>query len=312
MKLNRRDFFNFLAVSASASLAGSASAANVKENVPPSDGYAMLVDTTECIGCRKCEYACDQANHLTGQPVEAFEDSTVFDRNRRMTDKSFTVVNRSSNPDDPRRPIYIKTQCMHCLHPACVSACLVGALQLNPDGTVTYDAGKCIGCRYCMVACPFQVPTYEYDNPLTPRVMKCTFCHERVTKDNKIPACAEMCPMMALTFGKRSELIERARERIKSQPQRYIDHIYGEHEVGGTSWMYLASRKFEDLGFLKLGTETMPSLTEPIQHSIFKLGLPPLTLYGLLGAMMWAYRNDESGVDGCTENSHAEEKDPRA
>jgi formate dehydrogenase iron-sulfur subunit len=303
MKLDRRDFLHFLSASAAASLAGSATAASQHgAPTPSSEGVGMLVDTTECIGCRKCEFACDQSNHLTGNSVEAFEDPAVFDRDRRMTDKSFTVVNRVPNPEDTRRPTYIKTQCMHCLRPACTSACLVGALRTAENGSVVYDAWKCLGCRYCMVACPFQVPTYEYDNPLNPRVMKCTFCHERVVNEGGIPACAEMCPPMALTFGKRSELITLAHEKIDTQPHRYINRVYGEHEAGGTSWLYLAPREFEDLGFLKLGTTAMPSLTEPIQHAIFKFGLPPLTLYGLLGAMMWAYRNDDSPSD----NEHEE------
>ncbi len=308
MKLDRRNFLHFLTASAATSLAGQATATTGQETNAHPEAIGMLVDTTECVGCRKCEFACDQANHLTGKTVEAFEDTTVFDRDRRMDDKCYTVVNRSPNSEDPRKPTYIKTQCMHCLRPACTSACLVGALRTAENGAVVYDAWKCLGCRYCMVACPFQVPTYEYDNPLNPRVMKCTFCHERVAVEGGIPACAEMCPPMALTFGKRSELLKLAHQKIESQPARYINHVYGEHEVGGTSWLYLAPRAFEELGFLKLGPGAMPSLTEPIQHAIFKLGLPPLTLYGLLGAMMWAYRNDDSP----SESGHEEDEAHRA
>lgn len=293
MKLDRRTFLNLCATGMATSLSGQANASGEQAGDTTAGGVGMLVDTTECIGCRKCEYACDQANQLTGKPVEAFEDASVYDRDRRMDEKAYTVVNRIPNTENPREPTYIKTQCMHCLRPACTSACLVGALRIAENHAVVYDAWKCLGCRYCMVACPFQVPAYEYENPLNPRVMKCTFCHERIEKEGGIPACAEMCPPMALTFGKRSELLKLAHQKIRSQPERYIDHVYGEHEVGGTSWLYLAPREFEDLGFLKLGTGAMPTLTEPIQHAIFKLGLPPLTLYALLGAMMWTYRNDD-------------------
>jgi Fe-S-cluster-containing dehydrogenase component len=265
----------------------------------------MLVDTTECIGCRKCEWACDQANHLTQKTIAEFEKTDVLAQERRMAPDAYTVVNRFPNPKNPEKPIMVKLQCMHCLQPACTSACLVGALQVAENGAVVYDAWKCLGCRYCMVACPFQVPTYEYDHPLTPRVRKCTFCHERVSEEGKIPACAEVCPPMALTFGQRAGLLELAHEKIQSNPDRYIDHVYGEHEVGGTSWLYLASREFEEIGFLKLGTDSMPSHTEPIQHAIFKFGIPPLALYGLLAAMMWAYRTGDEISAPATGEGHA-------
>lgn len=261
--------------------------AGANESSLPLDGMGMLVDTTECIGCRKCEFACAQANELTGYPVEAYEDESVFGTPRRMTADEYTVVNRYANPEDAEKPIHVKSQCMHCLDPACASACLVGALRREENGSVSYDAGKCMGCRYCMVACPFQVPAYEYDNAFTPKVQKCSFCFDRVEKEGKIPACAEMCPPMCLTFGKRSELLQIAREKIASDPDRYEDHIYGEHEVGGTSWLYLAGRPFTELGFLEVGTVAPPHLSERIQHSIFKFGALPAMLFGLLGATMW-------------------------
>jgi len=170
---------------------------------------------------------------------------------------------------------------------------------------VTYDTWKCMGCRYCMVACPFQVPSYEYDNSLTPQVRKCGFCFERVSQEGKLPACAEICPPMCLTFGKRSELLEVARQKIENQPQRYIPHIYGEHEVGGTAWLYLAGKPFEELGMLSLGDKPVPQLTETIQHSIFKFGIPPLMLYALLGVTMRAFREREDpSPQEITEDKH--------
>jgi Fe-S-cluster-containing dehydrogenase component len=256
----------------------------------------MLMDITECIGCRKCEFACSQTNHLSDKTLKDFEDLSVYEKNRRMQADAFTVVNRFPNGENPEKPISVKIQCMHCLQPACASACIVGALELTASGAVVYDAWKCLGCRYCMVACPFQVPTYEYDDPLTPRVRKCTFCHERLV-EGKIPACAEMCPPMALTFGKRSELLALAHQKIENHPGRYVNRVYGETEVGGTSWLYLAPKAFEELGFLNLESGSMPALTEPIQHAIFKFGIPPLMLYGLLGAVMWAYRNGDDSAE---------------
>jgi Fe-S-cluster-containing dehydrogenase component len=270
-----------------------------------SDGVGMLVDTTLCIGCRKCEWACSQANATSDFPLERFEDPTVFDAQRRMTASAFTVVNRYPNPNEPERPVFVKFQCMHCVRPACVSACLVGALQTRENGVVTYDAWKCMGCRYCMVACPFQVPAYEYENAFTPRVRKCTFCFERVTQEGKVPACAEICPPMCLTFGKRAELIGLAHEKLGAHPDRYLPHVYGEDEVGGTGWLYLAGRDFAQIGFLALGEEPVPELTETLQHGIFKFGIPPLMLYGLLGLAMWSYREgkDAARSKSATDNS---------
>lgn len=260
--------------------------------IPVDDGVAVLVDTTECIGCRKCEFACNREHKLSDAPLEAYEDTAVFAEQRRMPANAYTVINRHDNPANAEKPIYVKSQCMHCLEPACVSACLVTALTKAENGSVVYNASKCMGCRYCMVACPFQVPAYEYDNALTPQVRKCIFCFDRVTQEKKMPACVEMCPTNTLTFGKRSEVLKVAHEKIAMHPTRYIDKVYGEEEVGGTRWMYLASRSFEELGFLNLGTAAVPKLTESIQHGIFKFGIPPLMLFGLLGAAMAVFRDD--------------------
>ncbi len=245
-------------------------------------GYGVLVDTTECIGCRKCEFACAKSNQLSELPLEAFEDKSVYDQPRRMTADAYTVVNRYNDAAQPEKPTFVKAQCMHCLRPACASACLVGALRPQPNGAVTYDAWKCMGCRYCMVACPFQVPAYEYDNAFTPKVSKCSFCFERVSTEGKPPACVDMCPPMCLTFAKRSELIDLARAKIKARPEQYLDHVYGEHELGGTSWLYLTSRPVTELGLLEFGEKPIPEYTEPLQHGIFKHGVPPMLLFGLL------------------------------
>ena len=288
--MDRRSFLGVAGIGVTCGLfAADTSAAS--ESVPL-DGMGMLVDTTECIGCRKCEFACDREHELADAPVDAYEDVSVYDEPRRMHADAFTVVNRYSNPADLERPVYVKSQCMHCLEPACESACLVGALRREENGAVSYDASKCMGCRYCMVACPFQVPAYEYDNAFTPKVSKCSFCFERISQDGRIPACAEMCPPMCLTFGKRSELLQLGRDKIAADPERYENHIYGEHEVGGTSWLYLASKPFAEVGFLELGTAPPPRLSEQIQHSIFKFGALPAMLFGLLGVTMRSLGSD--------------------
>ncbi|MCG3195571.1 MAG: 4Fe-4S dicluster domain-containing protein [Candidatus Omnitrophica bacterium] len=283
MHLDRRQFLEVLGTTAFTAVGATPAGASGGDS--HEDPMGMLVDTTNCIGCRKCEFACSQAHHLNDLPVEAFEDKAVFENHRRMDANALTVVNRFPNEEEPDKPTYVKSNCLHCLNPGCVSACLVGALQKTETGAVVYDPWKCIGCRYCMVACPFEVPAYEFLEPLAPRVRKCDFCAER-TAEGKIPACAEMCPPMCLTYGKRSELLQMAREKIEERPDRYVHRIYGEEEAGGTAWLYLAPKEFEQLGFIHLGSEGVPVLTETIQHSIFRYGVLPLMLFGLLGATM--------------------------
>ncbi len=290
-------------------LLGSSEAARAGGPAPASDSLGVLVDCTRCVGCRRCEKACNEINEdLPRQPAEAFDDDSVFQRQRRMDAAAYTVVNRYQNPADAEKPTYVKFQCMHCLDPACVSACFVRALTREADGAVTYDASKCVGCRYCMVACPFQVPGYEFDNTLTPQLRKCTFCFQTRLDKGEMPACVQACPMQVMTFGKRRELLRLARQRLKKHPHRYVDHIYGENEVGGTAWMYLSGISFADMSLPELGYHPAPGYTEPIQHAIFKWFLPPLALYGALGGMMWFFNSREkqakaaaSGKDGENE-----------
>ena len=204
-----------------------------------------------------------------------------------MDYSTYTIVNRyQSVSGDAFKPVFAKFQCMHCLRPACKSACIVGAFSSEATGAVQYDSWKCIGCRYCMAACPFQVPAYEYRNAFTPKVRKCTFCQPRISAGG-LPACVQACPMEVMTFGPRESLLIEARARLASYPERYVQHIYGEHEVGGTAWLYLSGIPFEQIGLPTLGYHPTPGYTEPIQHAIFKYFLPPLGLYSLLGGLMW-------------------------
>ncbi|MBK6765722.1 MAG: 4Fe-4S dicluster domain-containing protein [bacterium] len=265
MNISRKDFLKLAGLAAvrvgAGALPNDASAA-VEEFEGNPDRFGILVDTTQCIGqnCRRCELACAKEHNLPALD-KAPEDATVFDQPRRTHPGQFTVVNRfpGSNPDSP---VYVKKQCMHCDEPACASACLVGAFTKTDQGAVAYDASVCIGCRYCMIACPFDIPTYEYASALHPRVRKCTFCLETRLKEGKPPACTEACPREVMTFGKREDLIKVARQKIARHHEKYVDHIYGEHEVGGTSWMYLAAQPFDTLGFrTDLGKTPYPSLT---------------------------------------------------
>jgi formate dehydrogenase iron-sulfur subunit len=286
-KQNRRDFLKTGALlgTAIAGLSSNKTKAKPKD-VLSDDRMGVLVDTTVCIGCRKCEWACKTAHDISTQPRDEYADRSVFKKMRRPNEKALTVVNEYPNPQNVSLPTDVKVQCMHCDHPACVSACIVGAMSKQENGSVIWDTSKCIGCRYCMVACPFQVPSFQYDKALNPKIMKCDFCFER-TKKGKLPACVEICPVETLTYGTRSELIRIAREKIKRNPDRYINHIYGEYEAGGTSWMYLANQDFAKLAFPNPGDKTMPGTSESIQHGIFAYFVPPVSLYAILGGIMW-------------------------
>jgi Fe-S-cluster-containing dehydrogenase component len=254
MDVSRRTFFKIAGVAGAVGLAGRPAAAQGATLGPP-DACAMLVDTTKCIGCRACEAACAEANGLPGPTGDLVAGT------RRITDqRTFTVVNAYAR-EGGAEPRFVKTQCNHCLEPGCASACPVKALEKTSAGPVVYHADRCIGCRYCMLACPFEVPKYEYDKA-APYVRKCEFCAARQAA-GKQPACVSVCPSGALQFGMRSALLEEARTRIYTNAGRYVHHIYGEHEVGGTSWLYLSDVPFERLGLrTDLGTEGFAELTQ--------------------------------------------------
>ncbi len=287
MAVSRRSFLGALGAISLAS--ASPDNALAWQSKAPPDPYGCLVDLTRCIGCRKCEQACNEVNSLPA-PTNKFDDLTVLDAKRRPDQNAFTVINRyytgKIDERDKLLPTFVKVQCMHCQDPACASACITGALQKKENGAVHYDVSKCIGCRYCMVACPFEIPAYEYADPITPRVRKCTFCFERISEQGGKPGCASICPVEAITFGKRKDLLKMAHTRIDKDPARYVDHVYGEKEVGGTSWLYIAGTQFEELGFQNLPERPMPQTPETIQHSLFSYLWSPLALFGVLGAVM--------------------------
>ncbi len=284
MRFSRRGFLQAAGATAGASLLGRIEAR--AETAGADDGPGVLVDTTLCVGCRACEAACSEANKLPPPP----EDDKVLLGKRDTSQDAFTVVNRTEKSPGVVR--YAKKQCMHCVAPACASACPVRAMDKQPEGPVTYDPSRCLGCRYCMIACPFDIPKYEYSSN-TPRVRKCSFCAERQKKGLK-PACTEVCPSGALTFGKRSELLEVAKARIYQNPDRYLHHVYGEHEAGGTSWLYLTDVPVEQLALR--GDVPAEALPEKVSGA---LGAPPfvMTLWPplLMGLYAFSRRRDETG-----------------
>jgi Fe-S-cluster-containing dehydrogenase component len=293
MGVNRRHFLKWglgAAAAAAPKLLAQTATPKPDPQAAAAESAGCLVDTTLCIGCRKCEEACNRRNKLP-RPEVPFTDAAVFREERRPNDKAFTVVNEyagSPSPDQSAtKQTHVKVQCLHCLTPSCVSACIVGAMVKAKDGAVVYNPKVCLGCRYCMVACPFQIPAYEYDVVLKPRVRKCEFCADFAKGTGADPACAASCPTEALVFGTRSTLLTLAKDRISQRPDRYLDHIYGENEVGGTSWLYLTGRPIAEVGLLDVPTYIPAHKTESIQHGIFRYGIIPLTVYGALGGLMW-------------------------
>ena len=235
--MNRR---KVLTLRGSAGVVSALGSAKVAEASPASfpyypDSFGVLHDTTRCIGCRRCEAACQQVNHLP-EPKVPFTDLSVTDKRRHTTAYEWTVVNKY---EVNGKPYFRKLQCFHCNDPACASACFAKCFSKLPNGAVVYDGSQCVGCRYCMVACPFYVPGFQYDLAWDPLVQKCTFCEPRL-KEGKLPGCVEACPVDALTFGRRSDLIKIARARMAQNPGRYVDYLYGEYDAGGTAWMVLA------------------------------------------------------------------------
>jgi len=205
----------------------------------------LLFDATECIGCGNCYTACKEQNNLPATNKEFLKD--------HLSDKTFTVVEEYSD-------IYARKMCMHCLEPACVSVCPVGAFEKTQLGPVLYNEDKCIGCRYCMQACPHNVPRYEWGS-ITPRVRKCVLCYDRLKK-GQLPACAEACPVEATISGKLKDLIAEAERRIKENPDRYYPHIYGLEEAGGSNVLVISPVPFEQLGYSsKVPKQPMPEFT---------------------------------------------------
>ncbi|WP_242343301.1 4Fe-4S dicluster domain-containing protein [Anaeromyxobacter terrae] len=267
---------------------------------------ATLIDTTKCIGCRSCQVTCKQWNDMPAEQTQ-LQPSAGMQNPLTLSAKTLCVIT-AHEVDAPSAPggmqyVFAKRQCMHCDEPACASACPVTAIHKTKEGPVVYDESKCIGCRYCMWACPWSVPMAEWDS-LAPKIHKCDMCHDRALQpapalrngealtgeDQKrfaaaiaLPACVKQCPAGALKFGDREELLREARERMAASPGKYVDHVYGEREAGGTNMLYLASVPFAELGFPQVGTDALP------RRSAVALGAVPPAVIGVGAALGGAY-----------------------
>jgi Fe-S-cluster-containing dehydrogenase component len=297
--MDRRGFLKTLG------LAGAAVAcpriAGAEEAPAGGEPFGVLVDTTRCVGCNSCTSACAEAN---GWPEPEDPEKVT-----KPTPEQWTAVGRFRTS---KGEVFVKRQCMHCVSPACRSACLTAAMQKTAQGPVVWREDKCMGCRFCMISCPFDGPKFEYAST-NPRIRKCVMCADRIRQGGQ-PACVENCPEGGLAFGKRADLLREAHKRIADAPEQYVDHVYGEREAGGTSWLYLAGVPFEQLGFpAGVGETPYPDLTAPFLYSVpMVLTLAPTLMVGVARAMRGDGEDEGNGggnrgVNG--ENQSQEEEE---
>ena len=330
MNANRRQFLKLGLAGAAGALAPAAGETReLKARLP--DAVGVLYDATLCIGCKACEVACKKANGLPSAHDAGLEESCgvtgIWDASQGLSSRTLTKVKAFAEPqaagvEGPRRVSFIKRSCMHCVDPNCVSACPVSALTKDPQtGIVRYNPDACIGCRYCQLACPFNVPRFEFDKPF-PKIVKCEMCADRQA-EGKIPACAEACPTGASLFGRVSDLLDEAHRRLalkaggtteyplhrlgagemrRGRVAEYQPKVYGEFDGGGTQTLLLASVPFEDLGMPSLGDDSRARLTETIQHGLYQgLAAPALLLGGLVFTVYRRTRVAESEESQASE-----------
>ncbi len=292
--------------------------AEARERVEPSpDAVGMLFDSTLCIGCRACQAACKEANKLSADGGELGRG--MYDAPSDLNGSTKNIVKAAVAGD---RWTFVKQQCMHCVDPSCVSACMLGALhkegrgkrrfegEREGPGVVLYDKLTCVGCRYCQIACPFNGPKFEWGAAL-PLIVKCELCHQRAKPEARgplavaNPACVEVCPREAVIYGYRADRLAEARRRIAASPGRYLDHVYGEKEAGGTQVLYLAPAgfTFAQLGLPRLPERSPAQFSESVSHAPYFHGLTPVALYA---AMAFVVRRNKARQAAAEEEGRHE------
>ena len=285
--MDRRSFVKTLGVIGASSIPGRSLLA--EPTAGDMEFVGVLVDTTRCVGCQTCTMVCAEANGLPEPDLDAIDNG----KTRNTSESQWTLVNRFEVDD---QEIYVKKQCMHCDQPACAAACPTQALLKTEQGPVIWRGDKCMGCRFCMVSCPFEIPKFEYYSN-NPRIQKCQMCYGRL-QEGETPACVSECPEDAITFGKKKDLLDEAKKRIYQDPENYVHKVYGEYEVGGTGYLYLASVPYEKLGFrTDLGTKAYPEYTKTFLYSVpVVLTLFPAFLLALSNATK--KDDDSTGKEG--------------
>jgi Fe-S-cluster-containing dehydrogenase component len=317
MDIKRRDFLKVVAGSGLLVASGDLAFARAPKQIPP-HAVGILYDATVCIGCKVCQKACKEFNDM---PAEFSTPEQIWDDPVDLSGKTLNIIKVYKNGTGETKDAetngysFIKRHCMHCIDPACVSACPVSALKKDPDnGVVSYDKKACIGCRYCQLACPFNIPKFEFDKPF-PQIKKCQLCNHRY-KEGKFSACCEFCPTGASIFGNVTDLVAEAKKRltlktgdyyhypvahVKSKEtsyrpvSKYVNYVYGEKDGGGTQYLLLAGIPFTKLGMPELSERADAAFSEGLQHTIFKGMIAPGVL--LAGFLFAAYRSSRSHKD---------------
>ena len=284
MSTDRRSFFKNIAAAATLTAVPTAALAREKKKAPE-DAVGLLYDATKCIGCKTCVVACKDSNKLEADTRGYGEG--LYDSPTGLNEFTKNVIQLARDGEDQS---FVKKQCMHCIDPACVGACMLGALKKDKFGVVTYNVSSCVGCRYCETVCPFNVPKFQWTS-VTPRIVKCELCKERLA-EGKEPACTEVCPRKAVIYGKYTDLLDEAHRRLAAEPNKYVQKVYGEHDLGGTQVLYLSHMEFEKLGFRFNQEESVPHLQQTVTHGIYKGFVGPVALYAMLGAVLFRNRKN--------------------
>ncbi len=311
MNIKRRDFLKVVAGSSLLLASGDVAFARTAKKLPPS-AVGILYDATVCIGCKACQNACKQYNEM---PAEHTAPEQIWDDPVDLSGKTLNIIKAYKNGTGATKDAeingysFVKRHCMHCIDPSCVSACPVTALDKKSDnGVVTYNKNACIGCRYCQIACPYNIPRFEWDDPF-PQIRKCQLCDHRY-KEGKFSACCEFCPTGASIFGKVIDLLAEAKKRLTLKPgdyyhypvahvtsretsyrpvSIYLNHVYGEKEGGGTQYLLLSGVPFAKLGLPVLSEDSAANRSETLQHTLYYGLIAPITFLG--GLMYAVYRN---------------------
>lgn len=282
-----------VATGAATGIALSGVAHSEETPVLPPEAVGLLYDATRCVGCQSCVAACAQANNqASGAPANRLYQ-IAYDLN--STTRNIIKLYR---PTDGKSYSYVKQQCMHCVDPACVAGCMFKGLKKDPKtGVVSWNSKLCVGCRYCEIACPYHVPKFQWEG-YNPRIVKCELCKERLAKGEQ-PACSSVCPVHAVIFGKRSELLAEAKRRIKESPGKYFqDRVYGEHEAGGTQCLYLSHVPFTNLGLPDLPDESVPQKYLKWQKRVYSyLAVPAVVYASVVGVISGSWKEHQRHME---------------
>ena len=291
MDANRRSFLKGCAAAAAMTAVPVTALARERAKAPEG-AVGLLYDATKCIGCKSCSVACKEANDLPADVTEY--GGGLYDAPTSLNERTKSVIQLVR---DEGQSAYVKKQCMHCVDPGCVTACMLGAMSKDKvTGIVSWNGDTCIGCRYCQQACPFNVAKFEWNKSLAPKIVKCELCKPRLAKGQQ-PACAEVCPRGAITYGKRADLLDIAHKRITANPNLYINKVYGETDLGGTQMLYLSHIEFEKLGFHFTDDNSAPHTQQTVQHGLYQGFVAPLALYAILGAVVFRNRGNIEGKE---------------